>query len=86
MAALCKCFCSDLHSEVTDSKERKAIGFNEELSTVSNFSPRRVIDVADVVPFPDTATKRSCCEGIVSAVVVGQGERTEEKVSPVLFT
>ncbi|KAM7407093.1 hypothetical protein PAMA_003021 [Pampus argenteus] len=57
---------SDLRSpdsESVDWKRRsKAIAFNEELSAVSNFSPRRVIDVADVVPFPVTATERSCCE------------------------
>lgn len=49
-------------------------------SYCSNFSPCRVIDVADVMPFPDTVKKRACCVCMVPPVVVGQGKRTEEKV------
>lgn len=46
--------------------------------TVSIFSPCRVIDVADVVPFPDIVKNRSCCVCMVPPAVIG-GKRTEKK-------
>lgn len=51
---------------------------------MSNFSPRRVKDVADVVPFPDIVTERSCCVRMVAPVVIGE-RRTKEKVHPALL-
>ena len=49
-------------------------------------SPCRVIDAADVVPFPNTVRERSCCVGMALPVVVGQWKRTEERVFPPSFT
>ncbi len=45
----------------------------------SNFSPCRVIDVDDVVPFPDPVKKRPCCGGMVPPVVVEQRGRGQNK-------
>lgn len=46
----------------------------------SNISPCRVIDVADVMPFPDTVKKRACCVCMVPPVGVRQEKRTGGKV------
>lgn len=67
---------------VTERKMKDQRGAkNQGQSYCSNFSPCRVIDAADVVPFPDPVKKRSCCGGTWPPVVVGRGKKTGEKKS-----
>lgn len=44
-----------------------------------------MIDAVEVVPFSNTVKKQTCCVGVAPPDALGQGERTEENVFPLVF-